>query len=144
VIRFDPQLQSPLQLGPRQVNIASRSPDDNQRLVMACGKCSNGREFKTFAITLDQESMIYALEPQFNVAAREEGMHNPQRNTDNPVDALLEICAAPCSRLEARKLLEERGLSKAASYRAITRALEEGILLLKGDKLTLPDEQTGA
>jgi hypothetical protein len=51
-----------------QINIAPRGPEDNQRLVVTCGKCSNGREFKTFAITLHQESMIYTPDPQFNVA----------------------------------------------------------------------------
>lgn len=123
-----------------QINIAPRGPEDNQRLVVACGKCSNGREFKTFAVTLEQESMVYGLDPEFNVQEWEEGIHNAGRNADDPVDALLEIFAAPCSRLETRRQLEGRGHSKAGAYKAISRALEGGLLSLQGDKLTLPED----
>jgi hypothetical protein len=126
-----------------QINIAPRGPEDNQRLILACDKCSNGREFKTFAITLDQQSMIYGLDPNFNVAEWEEGIHNTQRNGDDPVDALVKICVTPCSRLEARRQLEARGHSKAGAYKAIARALEEGMLVLKGNKLTLGEDQLG-
>lgn len=64
------------------------------------------------------------------------------RRWDFCADPLLEICATPCSRLEARRRLAERGLSKSNSYRTIARALEEGILILKGDKLSLAEDET--
>ena len=36
-----------------QINIAPIDPDDNSRLIVACGKCSNGKEFEKFAIKLN-------------------------------------------------------------------------------------------
>ena len=122
-----------------QINIAPRSPEDNQRLVVACGKCSNGREFKTFAAILDEERMIYQLDPKFNAAEWEQSMHTTGATGRDPADALLEICATPCTRSEARKQLEKSGLSRAASYKAINRAIEEGLIIAQADKLALAE-----
>lgn len=123
-----------------QVNIAPRTPDNNQSLVVACGKCSNGREFQTIGITLDPQTMTYQLDTKFNVAEWEETLQAPTRNADNTLEALIEICATPCSRLEARKQLEERGFSKSTIYKHISHAIADGILVLKGGQLSLPEE----
>jgi hypothetical protein len=50
-----------------QVNIAPVDPDSNERLIIACGKLSNAKEFPPFAIRLNPETMIYECDPSVNV-----------------------------------------------------------------------------
>src|SRR5688572_9100744 len=57
-----------------QINIAPQGPNDNSRLVVSCGKCSNGEEFPPFGIRLNRELMIYEPDPQFNLPDWEAGV----------------------------------------------------------------------
>ena len=51
-----------------QINLAPVDPDNYDRLIVACGKCSNGREFLPFAIRLNPETFIYECDPTVDVA----------------------------------------------------------------------------
>jgi hypothetical protein len=52
-----------------QINLAPADPDNNDRLIVSCGKSSNGREFLPFAIRLNPDTMIYECDPTVDVKA---------------------------------------------------------------------------
>lgn len=49
-----------------QLNIASAS-DDGKQLLVHCGKNSNGIPFETFGITLNPKTMVYEVDPYFDL-----------------------------------------------------------------------------
>jgi hypothetical protein len=117
-----------------QINIAPQSPNDNARLVVSCGKCSNGEEFAPFGIRLNRESMIYELDPQFNLHHWEAGVQEGRKR--EPIDELLDLCQAePCTRPTAVKKLIERGLSRATAYRTLKEAESEKLLIVNASGL---------
>lgn len=63
-----------------QFNIAPAGPDDNNLLILASGKHSNGEEFKPFAIRLNQETMMYTPDWGFSVEDWMESLSNPSRS----------------------------------------------------------------
>ncbi|HEX7860311.1 MAG TPA: AAA family ATPase [Verrucomicrobiae bacterium] len=116
-----------------QINLAPANANDNMRLVLSCGKCSNGEEFAPFAIRLKADSMIYEAEPEFDHAAWQRSLaEGPQRV---PEDDLLEICAHPAMRAEAARKLLAKGYSQAYAYRIIQRAITDGLVRLEGNIL---------
>jgi hypothetical protein len=52
-----------------QINLAPVDEENYDRLIVACGKCSDGREFQTFAIRLNPETMIYECDTTVDVKA---------------------------------------------------------------------------
>lgn len=52
-----------------QINVSAGSPDDNNTLILSCGKCSNGREFEPFAVRLNPETFIYEPDSAFDMTA---------------------------------------------------------------------------
>lgn len=117
-----------------QINLAPASAHDNMRLVLSCGKCSNGEEFEPFAIRLNPATMIYEAEPDFDHAAwqRQLAESGPERE---PGDDLLDICQHPQTRAETGRKLMEKGYSQATAYRIIQRALNDGLVRLDGNTL---------
>jgi len=116
-----------------QINIAPASADDNGRLVVSCGKCSNGEEFAPFAINLNPETMIYEAEPEFDHEAWQRRLI--EGSSREPEDDLIDLCATPLSRTEAVAKLIAKGHSRATAYRIVQRALSEELVRLEGDKL---------
>jgi hypothetical protein len=71
-----------------QINIVAIDPDSNERLLISCGKCSNGKEFATFATKLNLETMIYESLENFDVRAWEASMakSNSAKSVREPTD----------------------------------------------------------
>jgi hypothetical protein len=109
-----------------QINLAPASPHDNTRLVLSCGKCSNGEEFTPLSIKLDPATMIYEAEPEFDHEAWQRQIADgPQRT---PEDDLIDLCANPLPRADAALKLIAKGYSRATAYRIIQRAVSEGLV----------------
>lgn len=111
-----------------QINIATGSPENNETLVVSCGKNNNGREFKRFAARLDTERMIYEVDGEFDWDAWQE-----QLQDGKPVTSLVEsqkvreLCTTPQSKAALVKtLMGDTGCTRATAYRYIDRAEESG------------------
>lgn len=50
-----------------QINVAPANENDNTRLVVACGKNSNGPDFQPFGIALNPGTMTYEIDPEFEL-----------------------------------------------------------------------------
>jgi hypothetical protein len=108
-----------------QFNIAPVDPDSNERLIVACGKCSNGREFQTFAVRLNPATMIYEVDPTVDVSQWEKEITGSKDTAPlmNP-DRVRELCALTGSYKAtlAKAVMDDCGCYRGSAYRYITRA----------------------
>ena len=108
-----------------QINVAAGSTENNETLVISCGKNSNGKEFEPFPVTLNPETMIYELDSSFDIAAWVEGMGGQKDSKPlmNP-DRVREVCAVSGStKTELAKLImDDCGCYRGSAYRFIARA----------------------
>jgi hypothetical protein len=108
-----------------QINLAPVDPDSNDRLIVACGKCSNGREFQTFAVRLNPDTMIYECDPTVDVSQWERDVTGSKDNAPlmNP-DRVRELCAVTGSSKAAlaKSIMDDCGCYRGSAYRYITRA----------------------
>jgi hypothetical protein len=112
-----------------QINLAPVDPDNNDRLIVACGKCSNGREFQTFAVRLNPDTMIYECDPTIDVSAWQSEMTGKAESPDLSPDIVAGIVAELCKAGDAPKkpqivkaLRDETGCATSGAYKAIGRA----------------------
>jgi hypothetical protein len=107
-----------------QINLAPVDPDANDRLIVACGKCSNGREFQTFGIRLNPDTMVYECDASVDVSTWEADVTG--RTDREPLmtpDRVRELCD-PAMRKPAlgRAIMDDAGCSRATAYRKIAAA----------------------
>lgn len=108
-----------------QINLAPVDPDTNDRLVVACGKCSNGKEFQPFAVRLNTESMIYEVDSTVDVSQWEQDVTGVKDTT--PLmnsDRVRELCStAGSNKTElAKAITTDCGCARQSAYRYIARA----------------------
>ncbi|MGA2871127.1 MAG: hypothetical protein ABSF34_18450, partial [Verrucomicrobiota bacterium] len=108
-----------------QINLAPVDPDTNDRLVIACGKCSNGKEFSPFAVRLNIESMIYEVDSTVDVSQWEQDVTGAKDTT--PLmnsDRVRELCStAGSNKTElAKAITTDCGCARQSAYRYIARA----------------------
>ena len=75
-----------------QINVAPGQSDDNSTIVIASGKCSNAPEFEPFAAVLDEQTMLYNRDENFDFEAWQQSLESPRGRTDKlSVDVLLDL-----------------------------------------------------
>jgi len=112
-----------------QINLVPVDPDNNDRLIVACGKCSNGKEFPAFGVRLNADTMIYECDPSIDVSAWQSEItgkaETPDLSTDMVAETVAELCKAgdaPKKLQIVKALREETGCVTGSAYRAIERA----------------------
>jgi hypothetical protein len=104
-----------------QMNLAPVDPDDNGRLIVACGKASNGREFQPFAVRMT-DGGIYECDPTVDVAEWQRDMTGTTAPLMTP-ERVAELCASPMAKADLSKvIIADCGCSRATSYRHIKQA----------------------
>jgi len=114
-----------------QINLAPVEADSNDRLVVACGKCSNGKEFAPFGVCLNQETMIYEIDPDFDLETWQSDLAGKTKS-DAPdlspkmvagiVAELGKTSGAPKKSQLVKALRGETGCAPSGAYKAIERA----------------------
>jgi hypothetical protein len=111
-----------------QINLAPVDPDNNDRLIVACGKCSNGKEFLPFGIRLTPD-FIYECDPTIDVAAWQSEMTGKAASVDLSPEMVAGIVAelgkasgAPKKPQIVKALQDETGCAKSGAYKALERA----------------------
>ena len=118
-----------------QINIAPGKPDDNNTLVVSCGKCSNGEEFEPFAITLDVGALIYAQDHDFDLEDWQQTLGGGTSILEEAEHSAMvrDICANQPTRKDAVDKLRARlQCSAATAYNIITKAVQAGLIQLEG------------
>jgi hypothetical protein len=109
-----------------QINVSPALADNNDTLILSCGKCSNGREFAPFAVRLDPETLVYQLDEGFDLEAWQAEMTG---RTDNAPLMTPERVRALCAALKAKTKAElakairdDCGCARQVAYKYIKRA----------------------
>lgn len=109
-----------------QINMAPADIDNNDRLIIGCGKCSNGREFEPFSVTLNPTTHIYERDPGFDVEAWHHSVLNKQKSQGPRItDAMVKeaVNGGKKSRQDLAKAIMGRWqCSQTTAYDAIARA----------------------
>jgi len=107
-----------------QINVAPGSSSNNSLLVVSCGKCSDGIEFKPFAVRLNPISMIYEIEESFDFDAWQDELAGKQP-AKMSILRVSELCSKfPLTKPELVKAIrQDSGCSSASAYRWIEKAL---------------------
>lgn len=108
-----------------QVNLAPVDADDNDRLIVACGKCSNGREFPRFAVRLNKDTMIYEVDSSVDLKEWESQINGKSGHAAllTP-DGVAKLCCEPMNRSDlAKVILKKICCPRTATYRYIDRAV---------------------
>ena len=112
-----------------QINVAPASAEDNTRLIVACGKNSNGREFPPFGIKLDTETMIYETDPSFDIKAWEGEVTGKTSTPILSVGKVAELCEGSLKRTQLVKILkDETGCGQSLAYRMIEHAAKRKLI----------------
>ena len=67
-----------------QINVAPAMPDDNSMIIIASGKCSNAVEFEPFAARLDEVTMLYHREKDFDFDEWQRSLESPRVSHAEP------------------------------------------------------------
>jgi len=117
-----------------QINLAPGSPDDNNKIVVACGKNNNGKLFKPFAAKLNTETMIYEVDYAFDLTKWEGVVRGKggreQLVTTEKVAEILGDQVLTKAKL-AKAVREEVSCGKTTAYAAIDAA--EGNTIRRND-----------
>jgi hypothetical protein len=107
-----------------QINLAAADPDNNDALIVACGKSSNGREFKPFGVRLNLDSFIYEVDPAIDVSKWEMEIGGQADKTPLMTpERVAEFCRVPTGKPALVKAIrEDCGCTRESSYRYIRRA----------------------
>ena len=120
-----------------QINVSPSSSTDNRRLLISCGKNSNGQEFKPFGIRLNPNTLIYELDEDFSLEQWEASL-NGGTEKPNPVNIARIVASGPIPKKDlAAKVMEKFGCQKSVAYDAIRKATGDTIELTEGKKFQL-------
>jgi protein gp37 len=111
-----------------QINVAPRSGDDPRKLIISCGKNSDGAEFVPFGVRLDVTTMIYELDPEFEQETETERQFGDERKP-SPQSVLRLVEEKPMKRPQLIEAVMDRfGCGKSSAYTLISTALDDRLV----------------
>jgi hypothetical protein len=112
-----------------QINLAAIDEDNNERLIIACGKCSNGREFPAFAVQLNTSNLVYDVDPTVDVKAWESDLAGKPNGPLISNQDVAKLCRGPMTKAElAKAVRDDCGCPRTAAYRYIKRSVSARLL----------------
>ena len=113
------------------INVIPGSEDDNQTLILTCGKNSNGKEFPPVAVRLNAETMIYEVDSDFDIQSWRQQLISRKTKTGVKPQHLREILARGREydkKQLAALIMEETGLGRSRAYEIIDQGRRRGVL----------------
>jgi hypothetical protein len=113
-----------------QINLAPRSGDDPNLLIMSCGKNNNGRLFSDLGLRFDEQLGIYVEDHSFDPEEfrQEVGISTSRRKIVTAEDVATRCeDGIPKPKLVAR-IKEDFGIQQRAAYDAVNRAEAAGLI----------------
>lgn len=109
------------------MNIAAVNADSNDRIVVSCGKISDGKEFQPFGIRLDAHTHVYEVDEEFDFAAWQgevTGATTPASKDKLTPQKVAEMVAeVPRNKKDlVRAIIDETGCEKSTAYNAVAAA----------------------
>jgi hypothetical protein len=118
-----------------QFNLAPRHPEDTSKLILGCGKCSDGKEFAPLGLAFNADTNLYSIDPSFDLMAFKLEMagnaKRTSRSTTTTEIAELVRDHPGLTRSELKRLVErETGLCESKAYQKITATVVENKIAL--------------
>jgi len=113
-----------------QINLVPGDPEDKMKLVITCGKNSNGPEFQPFGVKLNPSTMIYEVDEGFDIDRwKAEIMGKPTPKGKPTPEAIVDLLQdIALSRKDLTELIMDNfGCGKSTAYAAI--AMADGVTL---------------
>ena len=107
------------------INLAPASAEHNDRLVVACGKNSNFPSFQTFGIRLNPTTLIYEVEPDFDLSVWRTELSGEVISKQKPTPESIAqfVSALPLKRKALlERVMETYGCGKSTAYTLIVAA----------------------
>ncbi len=123
-----------------QINIAPGDPEDTRKLMIACGKNSNGREFDPFGAILNTDTMLYEIDPAFNIGIWKQQMCGvvEAKHKLTPEDVANYVREMPMSRAAlVEEICNDIGCKKSTAYSAIKLAETKTITMTQTKEYTI-------
>ena len=117
-----------------QLNVSPATGEADGRIVISCGKNSNGREFPTFGARLNPESMLYELDPEFEAQeVTEPGARVAAKLAPATVQEM--VSETPLKKKHVTELVMERfHCSQSTAYDVISKAEALGLIRKNSEK----------
>lgn len=118
------------------INVAAAT-EDYRKLVIGCGKNNNGAEFKPFGILRNPETMIYEVDPSFDLCAWETEVAGRRKKPVEitPTEVAELLTERPLSKSElVKEIMDEYGRGKSQAYAAVSKATGKTIVRDKSTK----------
>lgn len=120
-----------------QINVAPGDPHGGQKIVVACGKNSNGQDFDPIGAMLNETTMFYEIDPDFNLLEWQASLNGgaaPKPGLTPEVVAEI-VRDVPLTKKELMiQICEQDGCGKSTAYKAIERAENTSIVKGKSGK----------
>ena len=118
-----------------ELQLAPADKDDSNRLVLACGKASNGPRFATRGIVFDPEAFTYSVDPDFSLDAWRDDVAGKRRESAVTIADVVEAVRAiyqvgedvPSAGI-VNPLHEQTGASVRTIQRVLKQAAGKGYL----------------
>lgn len=109
-----------------QINLAP-SGEEARRVIVGCGKLSDGSEYPPFSIVMDESSFIYQKDEEFDVGMWQREMAAP-KGPAIAAERVAELAGTEgMTKTDlAAKIMEEVHIGKTAAFRSIQRAIKKG------------------
>jgi len=116
-----------------QINVAVASPNSYETIILACGKCSDGKEFDAFALKFDEDTHIYERDDDFDIEEWvKQVKSNKGQNVKIPNTLIADACDGYKMSLNdlfvAVKAKVGTSVNEVTIYRSIERAKKQRAL----------------
>lgn len=111
------------------INVAPGQPDNNDTIIIASGKCSNAREFEPFAARLDETTMLYQRDHNFDFEAWKHSVESPRGDTAKPTLEMVLELLPPSGSIRKATVIERlrgKGISERKAREFIETILAPG------------------
>jgi hypothetical protein len=109
-----------------QINVSPGMPEDNSVIVISSAKCSNAPEFEPFAARLNEQTMLYERDEDFDLDAWQHSLESPRGGAEKlSVEIVLELLPATDSipKADVIERLRDKGIGERRSRSFIAEHL---------------------
>jgi hypothetical protein len=107
-----------------QINLAPADPDDPSRIVLSCGKSNDARPFPPVGLRLNEQTMLYDLDPSFDLQAWKDDVEGKRTNANFTLAQVATAIAEGANK--PGQIHENLGGVDAGSRRSLERILSKG------------------
>ncbi|MBK1877592.1 AAA family ATPase [Pelagicoccus mobilis] len=123
-----------------QINIAPADPDDHSRIIVSCGKSNDSKPFDPIGLKLDDDTMLYGIDLEFDLQTWRDDVEGKQRGQSISIQDVIDTIGKTQKRYTdvLSGLMEEHGCARCTAARRVAEALEKGYI----EKLESGEYQT--